>query len=251
MIGSRLSAQADRAAARYRALLQGFEGVFQRNLNIEPGSPRTIQRAVREAYSIADTFLAEEGEHIQSILSSVRDDAYESTLEPLGVIGEETSSEVVKHVDGLAETLDAALRVQLERDVGALRSALRGVSLRAGVMAAGRGIPRSSALQIARMDASARFVFQDRAGRNWSSSKFIRTVWRQTLVLGWNETALLALAAHGQEIASINHPDQDHEWNEELISLTEEGTLPTWQDVKDDVFHPNTEAWISAAVSHH
>ena len=248
MIGNRLTQTAERAAQRYRQLLAGFDGIYHQALSVDPGTSKSQRRATQDAYQLADAYLSEEAIHIDESLSLIRNDASFNILSQLSYPDSVPSEEVVKHVEALGTDLDAALRVQIERDVASILKGLRGVALRASIIATGRNIPRSSALKIVRADKEINFTFQDRAGRNYPSAKYVRTVWRKALVQSWNETALLTLAANGETVAEIQHPDESHEWQGELLSLTEEGTLPTWNDVQEDVFHPNTEAWVSAAT---
>ena len=244
MIGSQFSQLADRASRRYSGLLSSFDGVYQAALDQAPGSPKTQRWAIKSAYGLAEAYLSEEGHHLSDDLSLVRDNAHSTTAMLLSSMSSEQEPSVAAHVDEIETELDAGVRTQVERDVSAISRGLRGVGLRAALIARGRELPRSEALKIARSDTSPSFAYNDRANRRWPSHKYVRTLWRHALVTTWNETAMLTMAAHGLTRAEIQHPDESHAWNGERIALDETGVLPTWDDVKDEVFHPNSEAWL-------
>ena len=67
-------------------------------------------------------------------------------------------------------------------------------------------------------------------------------------MLTWNETAALTMAARGVPSAVIEHPDTSNNERGTIISLGEETTGITWDQVRDDVFHPNSNAWLKPVV---
>ena len=48
--------------------------------------------------------------------------------------------------------------------------------------------------------------------------------------------------------AVIEHPDTSNNERGTIISLGEEATGITWDQVRDDVFHPNSNAWLKPVV---
>jgi hypothetical protein len=92
------------------------------------------------------------------------------------------------------------------------------------------------------------FAFLDRAGRRWSSERFVRTIWRHALVLTWNETALLTMTDHKIAEAEIDHSDESYAKRGAIISLAEDAIGITWDQVRDDVFHPNSNAWLVPVI---
>jgi hypothetical protein len=252
MNGSRLTAAAERAGQRYAILLAALESVFTQHASSpQPGSQRAKRLALMAGYNLAEVYLGEEDELIRAGLAQEQEDATLVTLEAMNLEYEPAGDRVAEHVETIAQELENSLRVQLERDLASMTRGLRDMALRAQLMASARGVSRSSALNYLRSDGTARpqFVFQDRAGKRWPSPKLVRTVWRQALVFTWNETALLTMAERGVTEAVIEHPDPQHAENGVVISLAEGPGDLTWDQVREDVFHPNTNAWLEPKLS--
>lgn len=247
MNGNRLTVAADRAGQRYKALLLTFENVVKDIIyEADPGYPSVRKRAKKNAYDLARTYLEDEVIHVeQSIAQEIRD-AVSTTLELMGKSYAEPIHQVDLNAANLAEELDQNVRTQLERDIISVDKTLREFSIRSLLISKGRKIAKKDALAWLRTNTTVnpKFDFMDRAGRSWASEKYIRGVYRHTLLLTWNYSAMLTMAARGVSEARIAYPDETHEYHGTVISLAEEGTMITWDQVKDDVFHPNSSAYI-------
>ena len=248
MNSNRLSSAAQRAGLRYKVFLTGLESLFiEFSLSPNPGSSSVKVRATARGYELANSYLAEEIFVIKAAVTQESEDAVQVTLRSLDISDTETDSDVVEHTDAIAVELEGALRVQLERDIAAMCSELRHTALRAQLTASAGGITRKSALAAMR-SASPTFQFTDRVGKRWASEKYIRTVWRLALVMAWNETAMLTMAERGVVQATIEHSDESFTERGTVISLADSTTSVMWDQVRDDVFHPNTSAWLSPVI---
>lgn len=243
MIGDRFTAAAERAAHRYSVFLMGLEGLYARHAATDqPGSALTRQRLAAQAYGLAETFLSQEISEIDRAVTQERDFAFHAT-----VLAQTPPSDAIReHTQAIAADLEHNLRTQLERDIGAVAKALRSIELRAILIQTSRNIPRLVALDMVRQsgDAGVQFHYTDRAQRKWSSTKLVRTLYRHAFVLTWNETALLAMADWGFLGAVIQHPDASHGESGTVISLAEDLQGVSWEQVREDVFHPNSNAWV-------
>ncbi len=248
MDASYLTATAEQAAQRYSLCLGAFQAIRQ-NLSgaRSPASQATRDKALRQGYEAAQVYLTDEVTNLQREMEGQALVAATLTQERVGATSEIPWDDVRVHVGGLSSELERDIRTQLERDVATIGISLREIGLRAKLVTgatAHETTENQALLKIRAGQKDAPFVFRDRAGRQWASSKYIRTVWRKALVLAWNETALLTMAANGVERATIHHTDANYAAYGMKITLSEDDTLPSWEDVRDDIFHPNTHAWL-------
>jgi hypothetical protein len=251
MNGARLTAVAERAGERYGVLLGAFQGILRQfSSSPNPGSVSVRNRAKSRAYAYAEGYLETEVELISQAIEQELQNATVDTLHEIGTDYEDPSEAIAAHAASIGQDLEHAIRTQLERDVSSVGKGLRDLALRGQLVAKSRGIPTANALALLRDDVTKghSFTFQDRASRHWPSQKFIRTLWRHALVLTWNETAALTMAARGVPSAVIEHPDTSNNERGTIISLGEETTGITWDQVRDDVFHPNSNAWLKPVV---
>lgn len=248
---ARLTAVAERAAARYALLLAGFGSVYAQMVQGNaPGADRTRRLAATHAYTLAESYLAEEADHILQGLAEIREGAVGETRAMLGVTEAEPSPDVAAHTDAIAAELENSVRVQIERDVASLTRGLRVAGLRGALSAKAGGLAPHVALARLRGvpgQLVPDFTYMDRAGRRWPSAKYVRTLWRHALVLGWNESALLTMAEHGVSFAEVRHPDADFAEAGTRVSLTEDPQHVSYEQLREDVFHPNSNAWLAPA----
>ena len=127
--------------------------------------------------------------------------------------------------------------------------ALKRRALDVDMLLATENISRQNAIVKASIaGGTPEYVSRDRAGRRHPSQRFVRQAWRQHLVLLWIETKLFTFAAHGHTQARVTHTEPDHRFNDLAFSMTLEGT-PTYHDIRDEVFHPNSRADVTAQRS--
>lgn len=245
MDGDALTRVAERAGARYGQLLEALRGLLPL-VALNPWGDRARLDLQARAYAMVLPWLEDERALIEAALLQAGQEALDATTQDLGIAGESLTDDEQAHLAELSIDLENLVRVQLERDISLLAGALREIALRGAISARSRGVSRTGVLAPLIADAMSRmrFEFADRAGKRWPSQRYLKTLWRQALVIGWNETALLVMADHGLDQAVIDHPDPNHSENGTLISLTEAANGLLWSDVKPDIFHPNTSAWL-------
>ena len=243
---------ADRAAKRYQVALLALTEVFNAGVrSADPGSQRALLRAQTAAYEIANTFIAAESAIIDEEVIAAGASAQRETLEALDLLDEPLDEVTQSQVTARAQDLRNALCLQLERDVAAVSQGLRQMALRAHLVGRGRGVSSRMALASLRHQhaTAPNFQYMDRAQRRWPSDRLVRSLWRHTLLLTWNEVAMLVMTDRGVEAAIIEHLDLNHPQRGTAISLTERPDMLDWEAVREDVFHPNSDAWLMPSLS--
>lgn len=260
MRGEVLTAWAQSARTRYELLLSGFSDAMIRALRNDgvPGSQALRSTLSADLYDIASAWLENEAEAMTREIMAMGHDAVIETDRAVDTpesaipdTPDEMDQEIRDHLQTLIQELDQALRLQIERDVGAVLRSLRQVALtgalskrRGGATTAGG---RGGAAAIAGALAALNFDFLDRSGKRWTSTRHVGVIWRHALLLAWNETALLRAAGVGLDVLEIAHPDAGFGELGTLVATDEEadaeGALP-WSEVRDEVFHPNSMAWL-------
>jgi hypothetical protein len=92
------------------------------------------------------------------------------------------------------------------------------------------------------------FRFMDRAGRNYKSSKGVRDTIRLHLINAYNELYMAAVFEHGHDIVQITHPDPNYKWFGKQVAIVSGRDLPTFYEVRDEIFHPSSEARLTLSV---
>jgi len=138
------------------------------------------------------------------------------------------------------------IAAQADRDVVAMAQHIRNNAIRVDMNTRAGASPSQAAAAIMLEDAhNPSFRFQDRIGRNFKSSKHIRDTVRLTLRNVWLEVYMDAVFTHGHETVQITHPDPSYKWFGDEISLVSGRDLPTFYDIRDEVFHPSSEAGLT------
>lgn len=264
------TALAQRGRDAYAILLTAFRGALGNALDTaQPASQQVREALRRELIALGQSWLDDEAD---TILAEVRASGYAAVRELDAAVrmapelspqtADDLDNEIQAHLERLAEDLDQALRLQIERDIALAMRCLRDASLtgalRARRNAAGHQRARGAA-ETARGALSALvFEFVDRSGRRWPSPRHVMVLWRHALILAWNETALLRAAQIGLRALQVDHPDASYGNRGVLVSTADqdetfegEDLLP-WLEVRQEVFHPNSVAWlrpVDAAIS--
>lgn len=246
MIAKRLTQLAEESAMRYAALCQLWQGVFDRALTDKHfGFADHPSNVARECYALAETYLADERDHIDRIIEEVAREAHQTTLSQIASAdSDELEDAALDHLAQTAHYLADELIAQIHRDIAMVRQAVQRIQLEVYTAARARRIPERQALiehQIAHREA-LQFMFADRYARKWSSKKFVRGLWRHTLLSAYNETVMIDLADHGLETAAVMHEQDGHA---ATISLTGALNLMSYADSRAEYFHPNSNAYLS------
>jgi len=254
MIQYRLTQEADQAAARYGLLADSWQAHFSRALNdLAFGTSTHAARFIAEALGMAQTYLSQEMEHAERLLQEIAREAHQTTLREIASNdADELTERVTEHLSAALRYATDELLAQINRDIALMRRELQRVSLEVYAASRSRGISQRQALIEYRIGNSAdlEFAFHDRTNRKWSSRKFVRTLWRHSLLSVYNETVMLTLADHGLRRARVVHLDPNAESHDTLIAFSSSADLPTYSEIRDTIFHPNSNAVLAMEDAH-
>lgn len=246
MIPDQLSLKADAAGQRYKALTDAWQVLYGRALSSPDfGSAGQSQAIVAEAYSIAQSYLDTEMDRIHS-------DLYEIAVEAQGLASREIAHTDEELLAVAAQTHLSETRIyirdeivaQINRDIANLRQTLQRAVLDVAMIARTRRLKERAAVIAWRLahDETLEFNFTDRRARRTPSSKFIRNLWRQTLLSVFNETTLLTIADYGGKTAAVLKVVEGAVQKVETISLNGDGLA--YSDIRLELFHPNSNAYL-------
>ena len=243
---------AESAVDRYNALLQGFSGLFSQALS-SPDFTSSKARTwlSKSAYTLARSFLENERAiaQVETLESGLR--GASAGVNDLGGIRHdpEVGTQLSELASASCDALIREIAIQIERDILTLVKKLRDLALSVNLMSSSGRLSRKAAMTKVKIDqgTSPSFSFVDRANRKLPSHKFIRAIWRQHLLTAHIEAHAKFLANAGLTRASIQSPNADHRFNNMIVGLTGEDDLPPLVDVMQEVFHPNSEAYLRAS----
>lgn len=244
MIQNRLTLEAEAGAQRYTLLLDSWRAMFSAALRSRDfGTNRSSIDLIQEAYAAADTFLEAEREHIFRVVDEIASEAHTASVSVLrSDTADALSPAQQEHLDAIESYLTNELVAQVHRDIAQIRSSLRAVVLRVKTQAAASGKSERIALVEYLIDSTDRldFTFSDRSARRWDSKKFIRALWRQTLLAVYNEVTLHVIAEHGLTLADVSSP----EGIKQTISIAYSPDHELYDDVRNQLFHPNSNNFL-------
>lgn len=240
---------ADAAAARYGVLVDGWRGLYAQALNSPRfGTAQNLEALQNLAYEMGRRFLADEINQIAMAFAGIVREALRASFTQLSADAAQSEPEAVTdHSEALADYLRTELAIQIERDIAFLRQSLQRVQLQVAIAARSQGIQPRAALMAYRMTSGGEltFFFHDRRNQKWPSRRFVRTVWRHSLLTLYNETVLLVLAEHGDTIVMVEHINPDAEAHGMQIAMGSNSALPVYADIRNEIFHPNADAIIA------
>lgn len=254
MIVHQISLQADSAALRYDLFTGVLKGMFHQALNsADFGKPGHPARLVSAAYVQADDYVANAREDAGAFITVVAKEAHAATIAQLrSNDSAELSPPALEHLLVTQSYLIDELIAQIHRDVASVRKSMQRMVLDVSSTARSRRIPVRTAMiehLVANPDV-VEFSFLDRASRRWNSTKFVRQLWRHTLLTVYNEVVLLTLADHGLERAQLRYEHAGEEMLGEPLSIGPSLDLSSYAEVRDTRFHPNANAWLAMEVDH-
>jgi hypothetical protein len=245
------SAEAEAAAQRYGLLVEAWRGLYNQALDAPDfGTQRQIEAIVAQAYEIARTFRNSEEDHIALVSTQIAERARRETLDALASTDtRELTDAASEHLGDAESYLLHEIAIQVERDIAFLKQSLRRTYLQVALAARSRDLPTRTALLQYRIGNATElhFFFHDRGNQKWPSRKFIRGVWRHHLLSLWNEVVLLTLSDHGLEEADIAHANPGSHVHGMRIAMASNSKWPTYAEIRNEVFHPNSDALVVPA----
>lgn len=251
MISNTLNEVSTRAHQRYLALIEQLRGLYHRSLMMkEFGTPALLGYIDREAEAAMLWFLREEAERINLDMQKIAEIARRATIEEIASIdASELTDAALEHLNASVDYLYSEIVAQVSRDIATLKRTLQRASLEVSVAARSRGLSHRSAVMefIIGNKSDVEFAFHDRASRKWASSAFIRSVWRQTALSVYNEMVLFTLADHGLRIAQVESDTAGAAHHGMIVALSSNADMPTYSEIRDTIFHPNSNAYLKTA----
>jgi hypothetical protein len=251
-ITHRITAEADAAAVRYGNLVEGWRSLYQRALDqADFGSPRMFTKVTNEALEMGIRFMAAEDAYMESALDDIAAEAHTATANEIAApVADEFTEAVSDHLYEAESYLRGELSTVIERDIRFLKDSLRRAVLQVKLSARAQRITERTALMQYRIGNAQElhFYFHDRGNQKWPTRKFVRSVWRHSLLSTYNEVVLLTLSDHGLEHAEVVHDNPKSDVHGLKIAMSANGTLPTYAEIRAEIFHPNADAILRKAA---
>lgn len=205
------------------------------------------------AKGAARSYLQSESDIVQSDTEEVAIRAQNDAQRDLEAVPEPLTDRLRDFADDSAYYLTRILAAQAERDVVTMAQHNQQTAMRIDrYVRSGRHTASTAAAQVMIEDNnSPAFRFIDRMGRKYKASKHIRDIYRQALMNVYNEVYADVVASYGRDTVFVQHPDPNYKWNGvELVIVTgsSDDSRPLYYDVRDEIFHPSSQATITARV---
>lgn len=230
----------------YETFLKGLVGEFA--VALDAADPSTI--AVRSKFARnADKLLKRFASDVENLTTEIAVDAANLGIE---------HSKVGATVETRAQIADALYEIQSEAKAnligaaaGDVQRAVKELSRVAYTIEldAMAGNSRSSAIiraRIGRVTGLRRaFVRADRAGKTWNTQIYAKTVVRSLAALSYADAMVFATAAAGKTKVRVrNQPNHRHDGM--IVSIFREDSNTSYLDLREEIFHPNTNSWLEA-----
>lgn len=241
-----LDATADGFLNQYRAMLSSIAGEFARILDTPDPTTAKARREFsvimnRQNMSFLSGFWGQITERAKEVAqTAVTDSGFDLN-------GKEQFS-LNEHLADALIDLCGVIKVSVLRDENVAEKALRRIALQVDLLQSSTGVNKVGALIKVKFGKVRELDFMqiDRTGRRRSSEVYTRLAVRHCLLLIYVESYLIAIAKNGQDLARVVYPDGKLG---EVFSIT--GATPgyrAYDDLKNEVFHPNSTASVSADV---
>lgn len=236
------------ASERYVALLNSYREALRASLQQNPKDVRTRQYLRKTAMDRSLSFREAELEMLSEQITAAVSLGGEHAAEDLGLAAAADDGLTADYIDHLVEHATTELTSQIQRDLAQTMHHFQEFQLEVVMQQRNAGLPDHEAHFRAFTQANGRvsFFFKDRAGRRHMSQKFVRTMTRHTLLIGYLESYALHAAAYGARHMEVVHPDQNSEAHGIEVGFRRDQGLPLVSDLKEEVFHPNSNASLKA-----
>lgn len=242
-----LAAIADAAGSRYQNFLDVLRSQVDAVMRQNPIDVLARDQAVANATDAARSYAGMEQGRLNETLMDCAFDSYETSCSECSL---EAPDGLEEHHAFIFECAAYACRIiaaQADRDVVTMAQQIRDNGLRVDFnMRAGMSLNEATASVLVENATNPVFKFADRLGRNYKSSKLIRDTVRQTHINAWNEIYMHTAFEAGHDTVHITHPDPNYKWfGQEISIVSNDAGIPTYHEVRDEVFHPSSDARIA------
>ncbi|MCG5512855.1 hypothetical protein [Ectothiorhodospira shaposhnikovii] len=242
-VANELERQASQFALRHERFLLALRGVMSEAIGGKDWmTQRGIGQVRRQGRELGRQHFLDQRESMRKLA----DDLVSGLCSGAKTSSVEGRARASQHAASLLKESWASLQAQIERDVLAAERQVRHMAMRVRMLADNQGWSLSASAIAVREQTQGdpRFRFVDRSGRAWGSQRYVRTLLRALLFELHNECTMILLADMGFDSAVVRYPEP-HRFDGIIISLIGHDGLPTYDQLRDDVFHPNSPALIS------
>jgi len=247
---SRLDFHSTQSAARYIDFLNTLRMFVISAMRRDPtdAGVRTVLK--HTAVDRARAFKDDELDIFNFALEDTVREARELLLQDVqAVIGlTDAPQATTAYMDELSAYYETEITSQLQRDISQAANRLHEFALEVFMQRTQPFISNEDAHVKALIDTSeqTRFFFSDRSGRRHVSQKFVKSVMRQTLLLAGLHAYAVEAVLSGAQYMIVTHPENKAGVSGTKVGFRREQGLPLISDLKDDIFHPNSKAFLKA-----
>lgn len=236
------------AQSRYASYLDFLRAQSEQANRRDPTSEEVrldIERVCRDR---AREYLGLEQAYLNDDTLTVAQRAHETAMRDLG-LPESTpiADRFADFIYRAARFTTQLLAAQAERDVVAVARHISTIAQRVDMKVRSGRFTKAAAIAAVLIDdrTSPAFRYVDRLGRNYKATKHVRDLYRQHLLNVHNEVYLDIMAEYGVDTLEVTHPEPSYRWAGTLVSLDGEGNDPLYYDVRDEIFHPGSDAVLT------
>lgn len=245
---------AEQSVARYGRFLNVLRSQFEvtvRFINDEVSFDQHRQEALSVARGELRSFEVSEQAELNEDSADIARLARSDARTDAGLKSDSIPDEFADFIFQAAFLTVTVLDAQARRDIMSMMQGLQETYQRVDLYQRVGNRSRISAVAavIQENNINPKFQFVDRIGRRYKSSKHIRATYRAHLLNVYNEIYMATAAELGYSTLFIDHPNVDYKWYAEEISISPDVTnIPSYQDIKDEVFHPSSQAQLKIAM---
>lgn len=232
----------------YRAYLLQLAGIYANIMDQPaPTAPASRTKFGEQAQLAQTIMLSSVAQKIDQAAANLVEEAL-SAAHP--GIGEAQTSQVSQIVHEARNDLIGQITLASQKDTGQVTQALRQFALMVDEMMSVKGTSYVAAIINAKIALGENWTFiqTDRIGRRWASTVYAKSAARGFLVKTYVDTYVYGLAARGQDLARVVHPEAGHPHADMVFSISGKSEQhPTYTSIKDQVWHPNSRALIASA----
>jgi len=230
------------ASERYLIMTGAFQSVYSTAVGEGVYSELTTNGVRDELRDIGHTHYYAEEMALRQEMQDVISQARTSAMRHLGYESSKISLDTVYDAyNAQYEFTKREIATQIERDISQIIKRYRNFGIKVELIRTTNGWSEASSHSTMLMkEKRDKLWFRDRAGRRVPSQRYIRTLWKSSLRDLYVQAYLSQIAVFGEKFATIWHPNPKHKSFGSVIYL--DGREPAYDDLKDTVFHPNSDA---------
>jgi hypothetical protein len=234
---------------RYVDLLNSFRNLLWNAMRQNPKDMRNRtylkETALERARTFRETEQAMFDFSLENVVSQVQQKLFADT--GVGVNFDEITF-ANDYLDDIRRYFGTELTSQLQRDVAQIERRLSDFSLEVFMTERSTNDPIQAHMS-ALIDTreNMKFYFKDRSGRRNLSQKFVRATTRQALLTAAIELYAIGASLIGDHMEVV-HFEGSAKANGIKIGFRREQGFPLLSDVRDEIFHPNSNAFLKVVL---